>query len=155
MSLKISVEREVNAPAEDAWAVLDDFPNIAGWNSTIQSSQTIRDPDLVTGSGAERRCELGPGKVLEERIVDYADGERMTIDIFNTIGLPIESASSTFSIRPNGNDRSVISYAGDLTPKLPSFVTKLVSPVMTRKFTQIQADLLEQWAQAAESHVRR
>lgn len=98
MSLQISVQREVDAPADAAWAVVDDFANIANWTSSIQRSELVGDSNLASGLGAERVCELGPGKVLEERIVEYTDGERLTIDVYGVRGLPVKSSLSTFTV---------------------------------------------------------
>lgn len=151
MSLQISVQREVDAPADAAWAVVDDFANIANWTSSIQRSELVGDSNLASGLGAERVCELGPGKVLEERIVEYTDGERLTIDVYGVRGLPVKSSLSTFTVSAKGNGRSTITFDAEVVPKMPAFIVSLLRPVLTKRFSALQVRLLDEWAAAAEA----
>ena len=98
MTINPNASRTVNASVADVWAVLDDFANIDGWSDGIKKSYTPDDA-AVTGLDAERVCELDPAgkKVLEERIVEYVENEKMTIDVFATKGVPLKSSVTTLN----------------------------------------------------------
>lgn len=154
MSVSAKVSRSVAAPSDFVWAVLDDFPNIAGWSAGIQKSYTTGDTDTGTGLGAERRCELGGKKILDERISEYVDGERMTVDVWNVEGLPLRSSKATFAVRPTGAGTTEATIDAEVTPKLPAFLVKLVGPLLSKAIAKNFAGLLDELATEAESRVK-
>lgn len=153
MAVKATVTRSINAPKEVVWAVLDDFPRIAAWSAGIRNSYTTGDPDHVTGLGAERRCELGGNKVLDERISEYREGESMTIDVWNVEGLPLESSRATFSVRSTGAGTTEATIDAEAVPKLPAVVQKLIGPILSKGIARNFRGLLDELAAEAESRV--
>lgn len=150
MSVKAEVQRSVNAPKEIVWAVLDDFPGIAAWSAGIVKSYTTGDGAKITGLGAERRCELGGKKMLDERISAYTEGQSMTIDVWNVEGLPLESSRATFSLRSTGPDTTEAIIEAEAEPKIPAVVQKAVDGILTRAITRNFSGLLAELAAEAE-----
>ncbi len=150
MPVKAQTQRTINAPQEAVWAVLDDFPAIAGWSAGIQKSYTTGTTDLATGVGAERRCELGGNKILDERVSAYTPGQSMTVDVWNIEGLPLKSSQTTFSVHTTGPGTSEARIQAEVTPKAPGFIVKLAGPLMAKGIAKHFSGLLDELAQEAE-----
>lgn len=153
MAVKAQVTRSINAPKDAVWAVLDDFPRIAAWSAGIQNSYTTGDGSKETGLGAERRCELGGKKALDERISAYTEGESMTVDVWNVEGLPLKSSQATFSVRSTGAGTTEASIDATAVPKLPGFLVALLRPVLSKAIAKNFAGLLDELATEAEAQV--
>lgn len=154
MAVPAHASRVINAPVEVVWAVLDDFPRIAAWSAGIKNSYTTGDGATATGLGAERRCELGGKKVLDERISAYTEGESMTVDVWNVEGLPLKSSQVTFSVRATGPDTTEARVDGQVVPKLPGVLVALARPLMAKGIGKNFGGLLDELAAESESRVR-
>lgn len=150
MPLKAQTKRTIDAPKEIVWQILDDFPTIASWSAGIQKSFTTGDTGLSTGLGAERRCELGGKKVLDERISAYTEGESMTIDVWNVEGLPLKSSQTTFAVRDLGNGRTEATIDAVAIPKIPGFMVTLLGPLLSKGLAKNFGGLLDELAAASE-----
>lgn len=96
----ITVTRDIDAPPEDVWKVLADFPNIAAWNTGVKASHTIG--DATGGVGARRHCDLAPAGGLDETIVEWVEGRRLVVTIDRATVVPIKHATVTFTLDPDG-----------------------------------------------------
>jgi hypothetical protein len=153
MTVSAHTTRTVEAPKEAVWAVLDDFPRISSWSEGIKSSYTTGDEQIETGLGAERRCELGGNKVLDERISAYTPGESMTVHVWNVEGLPLSSSTATFSVRSTGPGTSEVSIDAEATPKLPGFLVAILRPLLSKGIAKNFAGLLDELATQVERNV--
>lgn len=153
MTVKATIRRSINAPQEVVWAILDDFPGIAAWTAGIQNSYTKGDAEKMTGLGAERRCELGGNKILDERIAAYAPGESMTINVWNVEGLPLRSSVATFSVRATGDRTSEATINAEVEPKIPGFVQAILRPMLSKGIAKNFSGLLDELATEAEARV--
>lgn len=80
-------EIRINAPKNEVWAHLADFGNIYKFNPNVPTSYSTS--DAKSGLGATRHCDLNMmNGSIEERIVDWKDGERYTIEIYDGQGTP-------------------------------------------------------------------
>ena len=154
MPVKAQARRTINAPKDVVWEILDDFPTISAWSAGIKKSFTTGDTDKVTGLGAERRCELGGKKVLDERISDYKSGESMTIDVWNVEGLPLKSSQVTFSLRDAGDGTTEAIIDASATPKLPGFLVALMRPLIAKGVSKQFGGLLDELADESEARVK-
>ncbi len=154
MPVKANAQRTINAPRDAVWAVLDDFPRISTWSAGIQKSYATGDTNTATGLGAERRCELGGNKILDERISAYSPGESMTIEIWNVEGLPLKSSRVTFSVRSTGPASTEVVIDAEANPKLPGFLVRLLHPLLSRAIAKKFAGLLDELAQESEMNAR-
>lgn len=152
MPVKAHVERTINAPKDAVWAVLNDFPRLSTWSAGVQNSYTTGEDGNVTGLGAERRCELGGNKILDERISAYTPGESMTIEVWNVEGLPIKSSKGNFSVRSTGPGTTEATIDAEVIFKLPGILTSLLSPLLARFIAKSFASLLDDLAQEAEKN---
>ncbi len=150
MTVKARTQRSINAPKQVVWEILDDFPAIAGWSAGVQKSYTTGDTENTTGIGAERRCELGGKKLLDERIAAYTEGESMTIDVWNVEGLPLKSSKTTFGVRATGDDTSEAFIEAEAEPKIPGVIQKLMHPILAKSIAKNFSGLLDELAAEAE-----
>lgn len=93
---EFTINRQIKAPVEKVWEVLDDFGDIATWNSGVKFSELTSDGPVSEGS--TRHCDFVPLGGVNERIETYVPNERMTIDLFETFKLPISRATADFNI---------------------------------------------------------
>ena len=151
MPVKAHTSKIIDAPKDVVWKVLDDFPAIAAWSAGIQNSYSTGDTDVATGLGAERRCELGGKKVLDERISSYTAGESMTIDVWNVEGLPLKSSQATFAVRDLGAGKTEATIDATAEPKLPGLLVKLLGPILSKGIAKNFSGLLDELATASQA----
>lgn len=71
----------VDAPKDKVWAALADFGGVYKFNPNVPTSFSTSDEN--EGVGATRHCDLAiPGASLEERIINWKEGESYTIEIY-------------------------------------------------------------------------
>jgi carbon monoxide dehydrogenase subunit G len=105
----VHVHKTLGAPQSSVWAVLYDFPNIAAWNSGVQTSFAT---GQALGVGAQRHCDLKPTGQLEETLVELEEPNRAVISIDSTKRLPMKRALVEFLLAPAGTGTDVtINYS--------------------------------------------
>ena len=102
---RVTATVEIDAASERVWAVLADFGNINVFNPNLTKSY-LTGPDR-SGIGATRHCDLTmAGASIEERIVDWADGERYKVEIYEGTRNPFSKAFATLSVQPLTDTRT-------------------------------------------------
>lgn len=98
---KITREVWIDAPKDQVWEVLADFGNIYRFNPTVPNSHSTS--EQTSGLGATRHCDFGgSGSSIEERIIEWKEGESMTIDIYEGVKTPpFKTAGATLSVKEN------------------------------------------------------
>lgn len=91
-----TVTRQIDAPVEKVWEVLDDFGDIARWNAGVKASALTSSGPV--GEGTTRHCTLTPVGGVDERIDTYVRNQEMRVIIVETAALPISSAVADFRI---------------------------------------------------------
>jgi uncharacterized protein YndB with AHSA1/START domain len=91
--------RQIAAPVDKVWEVLDDFGNIAEWNSGVKASELTSQGPVTEGS--TRHCDFAPLGGVDERIDTYIPNERMEVNLYETFKLPISSAIADFNVASN------------------------------------------------------
>jgi uncharacterized protein YndB with AHSA1/START domain len=94
----------IDAPPERVWAVLADLGTISRWNPGVLSSRGTS--EARAGEGATRHCELPRGRYLDERAVEWREGQSFRIKIVAS-NLPLKSSSIRFAIAPAGEGTRV------------------------------------------------
>jgi uncharacterized protein YndB with AHSA1/START domain len=98
---EFTITRQLEAPVDKVWEVLDDFGEIASWSPGIKrSALTSQGP---TSEGTTRHCDFAPLGAVDERIETYLPNERMTVNLFETSKLPISSAVADFGLASHGD----------------------------------------------------
>lgn len=85
----------IHAPREEVWTALADIGSIHAWNPGVKHSHTTTEKD--SGLGASRHCDLGGRNYLEEEVVEYDQGERLTMRVTES-NLPFALADIRFLI---------------------------------------------------------
>ena len=78
----------IQAPVEQVWDVLADIGSIDRWNPGVVESHVTT--DQPTGLEAGRYCNLGGNNYLNETVVAWEVGRRLTMRITDT-NLPLQA----------------------------------------------------------------
>ena len=116
---EFTITRQIDAPVERVWEVLDDFGGIHRWNPGVKHSELTSDGEVSHGS--TRRCDFAPFGSVNERIERHEHHERLTVDIHETFKLPISKATADFNIetRDGGTELKLhYSYTPNLLGRL-------------------------------------
>lgn len=109
---KVSVERAINASAEEVWAIIGDFAGLDKWLPPVDKCEIIS--GSPTEKGAIRRLTIGD-KILEETIKSI-NSEKFQLKYKITLGdtavLPVNNYSSTLSVKDSDNGTSLVSWKG-------------------------------------------
>lgn len=76
----------VNAPIEKVWAVLANIGAVQDYSPGVAKSYLTS--DNKEGVDASRHCELLPKGTVEERIVDWHEGDQYSIEIYEGTEIP-------------------------------------------------------------------
>ena len=90
---------QVYAPTEQVWAVLANIGAVQDYSPGVVKSYYTS--NAREGVGASRHCDLLPTGTVEERIVDWRDGEQYSIEIYEGTEVPYLGVSH-FTLRRNG-----------------------------------------------------
>jgi uncharacterized protein YndB with AHSA1/START domain len=104
-----TTEIKINAPIDAVWKVLADIGNIYLWNPGVISSHLTTDG--ATGVGAKRHCDLDGQNYLDEEVVEWEAGRRLTLRIIGT-NLPFKTADIRFTLR-TANGATVVTVSPD------------------------------------------
>ena len=94
----------INAPIEDVWAALAEVGDIHEWNPGVHHSYVTTEE--TAGLGAARHCDLGGRNYLKEEVVEFDEGQRITMRIVET-NLPFETADIRFHLVDQGGATNV------------------------------------------------
>ncbi len=112
---EFTITRQIDAPVERVWEVLDDFGDIQRWSPGVTGSELTSTGPVSEGS--TRHCDFAPLGGVNERIDRYDPYRRMTVNLYETFKLPISRAMADFMIEPNdGGTKLTIHYS--YTPNL-------------------------------------
>ena len=99
-----STSTTINASVDQVWATLADIGSIHAWNPGVEASHTTS--ELGSGLGTTRHCDLGGRNYLDEEVVEFDEGRRMTMRIVDT-NMPFEHADIRFTLEPQGHTTRV------------------------------------------------
>ncbi|UCF19394.1 MAG: SRPBCC family protein [Gemmatimonadota bacterium] len=89
-------EIKIAASVDEVWEVLADIGGICRWNPAVVYSEGTRGDKA--GLGAGRHCSLGGKKYVDEEVVEWKPGERLTMRTVAT-NLPVSSADIRFTLK--------------------------------------------------------
>lgn len=93
---EFTITRQIAAPVDTVWQVLDDFGDIQRWNPGVAASDLTSQGPVAEGS--TRHCDFKPFGGVDERIERYEPNQRMTVHLFETFKLPISDAIADFNL---------------------------------------------------------
>ncbi len=142
MTIVTEVTRTIDAPQPAVWAVLADFPNVADWSAGVKKSYATGEASNGVGAGAQRHCDLTPFGTVEETIREFAPEDRMVVSIDESTRIPVKTSLVTFSLLPNGNDRTDVAMRFEIEPK-GGVLGKLLSGRLRALFNKAGSALLD------------
>ena len=102
--IKITKEVEINAPKTKVWSVLADLGAIENYSPSVTKSYSTS--ENKQGIGASRHCDLLPMGSVEEKIIEWDEGESYKIEIFEGKAIPFKGTGS-FELTENGKSTNV------------------------------------------------
>lgn len=110
---EFTITRQIDAPLETVWEVLNDFGDIQRWSPGVTYSELTSDGPVAEGT--TRRCDFAPFGGVLERIERHESHERLTVNLYETSKLPISGAIADFNIAAgNGGTELTLHYSYEL-----------------------------------------
>ena len=102
----VSYQIHVDAPTEKVWNILADFGGVYRYSPGVRSSHSTS--QVNGGVGATRHCDLLPAGSVEERIVEWTEGQSYTLEIYEGKGTPpFKHAVATLKLKPEAGGTRV------------------------------------------------
>ena len=147
---EFTITRQIGAPVEKVWEVLDQFGDISIWNSGVKSSELTSDGPVSEGS--TRHCDFAPMGAVNERIETYIPNQRMTVDIYEASKLPIARATADFIIAAS-EDGTALTLVYSYEPNRLGRAVKGTTDKQMRKGIAGLADELQQESERVATEV--
>ena len=127
---EFTITRQIEAPVEKVWEVLNDFGDIQRWSPGVSGSELTSEGPVKEGS--TRHCDFAPLGGVNERIDKYEPNRRMTVNLYETFKLPISGAVADFNLGAHdGGTELTIHYS--YTPNLLGRLLKGTTDRQMRK----------------------
>lgn len=127
----ITVFREIDAPAEKVWEVIDNYGNIAIFHPFLESTEIIN--DIETGMGATRVNYFYDGNSVKETIIRYDIGRGYTCTL-EEFSVPWEKSFFNLDVVPLGESKSIARLSIEFVPKFGELGLAM-APVTTEPLT--------------------
>lgn len=126
---ELVITRQIAAPVDIVWGVLDDFGDIQRWSPGVKHSELTSTGPV--GVGTTRYCAFAVGGATE-RIDAYEPNVRMTVNLIETFKLPMSGAIADFALRPHG-DGTELTFRYGYTPTL---LGRLLARVLRKQLSK-------------------
>jgi len=124
----------INAPKQKVWEVLTDFGNVQSLSPNIVKSYLTS--EQKNGVGAMRHCDFASmGAQVEERIVEWNEGESFKIDIYESKNMPmITGMEAVFKLSEEEGETVVTgTFEYGMTNALGGFLNSIAMKKMNKK----------------------
>lgn len=112
--LQVTREAEINANADELWELVGEFGGLQNWHPAVVSSE-------LTGTGMDagdkRVLMLGDGGKIHETLQSWDNDKHEYSYVITESPLPVENYSSTLSVRPAGENKSVFTWSSTFDAK--------------------------------------
>lgn len=92
---QFTLERTMNEASDKVWAAIADFGGIHRFHPGVKSSPIIN--GRSSGVGSQRTCKMYNGMSVTEEIVEFHEGESMTVDVTKG-ALPVKNMQAVFRV---------------------------------------------------------
>jgi hypothetical protein len=101
----------IDAPADEVWARIRDFNDLAAWHSGLVAASEIEEGKAGDQVGAVRSFTLTDGTHLRERLLGHSDDERSYTYNFEKTTFDVDNYHATIRVVPvtDGN-RSFVEW---------------------------------------------
>ena len=138
---KIESSIRIDAPKEKVWAAFADFGNIQNFHPGLKSSHSTS--QARGGVGATRQCVLKPMGTIQERIVEWKEGESILVDIYEGKNMPpldFDNTQARFTTRTEGSQTVVTMTMRYRAKGLGGLV---MGPMMKSQFSAVVPKILQ------------
>lgn len=135
-----SVTREIDAPTDEVWRVLDDFGGVAKYNPNVKTSKIVAGPD--SGTGATRECLFHDGGRIEEEIVEYESGTGYTVNFVDMGDFPLEENVVEIGVESIDESRTAVTMTTNFTPKFGPIGWVMAKVTMKSRFRKTFEEVL-------------
>jgi hypothetical protein len=108
----VDMSIELNAPAQDVWALIGGFADLPRWHPAATKSEEVRD-----GGKVQRRLTLQDGATILEQLDRHDDTSRSYSYTIVTSPLPVAAYRSELSVRDDGPHRCTVRWTSTFEPK--------------------------------------
>ncbi len=127
---EFTITRQIDAPVEHVWEVLQDFGGIHRWSPGVKHSELTSGGPVSEGS--TRHCDFAPFGAVNERIERHELHQRLTVNLYETFKLPISGAVADFNLESkDGGTELNLHYS--YTPNLMGRLMKGYTETQMRK----------------------
>ncbi|MEN9892823.1 MAG: hypothetical protein RLY78_3118 [Pseudomonadota bacterium] len=106
---KVTEEITINAPAAQVWARIKDFDGLKTWHPAVADSPASAGNTV----GSVRSIQLKGGGALEETLEAWDEARmRLSYRAKNGGALPVTNYTSTMTVKPDGETRSIVEWRG-------------------------------------------
>jgi len=105
-------ENQIDAPGDKVWTILADIGSVQDYSPGVVKS--FYTSDITEGVGTSRHCDLLPRGTVEERIVNWLDGESYSIEIYDGTDLRYTGIAH-FSLKSLGQG-TIVSESMEYVP---------------------------------------
>ncbi|MFC7133635.1 MULTISPECIES: SRPBCC family protein [Salinibaculum] len=137
----VSVRREIDAPREVVWGVLDDFGGVAKYNPNVTTSSIVAGPE--SGPGATRECVLRDGGRIEEEITEYVPDTGYTVNFTDVGKFPLRENVVDIHVESVDGTRTAVTMTSHFRPKFGPLGWLLAKTMMESKFRDTFDEVLE------------
>jgi hypothetical protein len=131
----------IDAPKEKVWAKIADLGAIQDYSPSV--SKSYYTSESKEGVGSSRHCSLLPFGEVEERILDWKDGEEYTIEIYEGEKVPpFKTAIGRMSVEADGGS-SMARFTLEYDMKYGLFGWLLDRLMVRRKFSKVPSAVLK------------
>lgn len=139
---RFGYEVEIDRPVSEVWRTLSDFGGIYRYNPNVPSSHLTSNGGAV-GVGTTRHCDLGGGTSIEERLIEWRDGEGFALEIYDGVKAPpFKSAIATFEVDELGDGRSKLRASIDYRLRFGPLGAALDRVIVARRLGSAFAGLV-------------
>lgn len=145
----VTISKDIDAPQEQVWAVLDEFDNLDEYSPKNTSCELLEGPD--TGVGATRRTTVDEGFSVVHEIIEYEPGESYTFEFTEMGKFPVAEIQMEFAVEPTEADQSRVIVTVEYTPKWGPLGWVLGKTLIKRRLRDAMGETLNGLAGHVES----
>ena len=138
----VSTSHIVEADIGRVWALVSDIGGVHHWHPKVKQSPLLSDNS--TGPGARRRCEFYDGNSVVEEVVDWVEGESVTLELSDMF-MPLQTARVTVRLAQRGPSSTEVSMEMDYSVKYGPIGwlmnSVMMRPMMGKMFAEVLSGL--------------
>lgn len=142
------VKKIIDAPKKRVWEEIKDFGSIYKIHPMIEKSPITN--GIESGNGAERTCVMYNGGEIKERVFDYKEGDRYSVEVIDPGPFPIAKSTVVISVSDARNGKSILAFDMHFKPKFGLLGTIMAKLIMKNQFTSI----LDSVINGMETHIK-